>query len=84
MDDPGKPPVRREDEILRDLHAEREGFVAALEELGDTLHSATEGARIRARKASGMARRAAPAVAAVAALSLAAMLARRRTRGGRR
>ena len=73
----GKPPARREDDIVRDLRAERERFVAALEDLGDDIHSAAEEARLRAREAS---RRATPAAVATAALLLAAVLVRRRRR----
>ena len=76
-----KPPVRREDDIVRDLRAEREQFVAALEDLGDDIHLAAEDARLRAREAS---RRAAPAAVATAALLLTAMLVRRCRRDGRR
>lgn len=76
----GKPRVRREDDIVRDLHAERERFVAALEDLGDDIHAAAEEARHRAQEA---ARKAAPAALAAAVL-LAAMLVRRRRRDGRR
>jgi len=80
----GKPPARREDEILRDLRAERERLVTALEDLGDDVQSAAEEARGRVREASGKARRAAPAAgAAVASLLLAALLVRRRRRDGR-
>jgi hypothetical protein len=77
----GRPPVRREDDIVRDLHAERERFVAVLEDLGDDIRSAAESARLRAREA---ARKAAPAALATAALLLATMLVRRRRRDGRR
>ena len=77
----GRPPVRREDDIVRDLHAERERFVAVLEDLGDEIHAAAEHARLRAREG---ARKAAPAALATAALLLATMLVRRRRRDGRR
>lgn len=77
-----KPPARREDDILRDVRAERERFVVAAEGLRDDILLVAEDARLRAREA---ARRAAPAAAAAtAALLLAAMFVRRRRRDGRR
>ena len=76
-----KPPARREDDILRDVRAERERFVVAADGLRDDIRLVAEDARLRAREA---ARKAAPAAAATAALLLAAMFVRRRRRDGRR
>ena len=77
-----KPPARREEDILRDVRAERERFVVAVDGLRDDIRLVAEDARLRAREA---ARKAAPAAAATtAALLLAAMFLRRRSRDGRR
>jgi hypothetical protein len=77
-----KASARRQGDIVRDLRAERERFIAVLDDLGGDVAGAVDDARARALKAKARARSAAPkAGAAAAALLLAAMLLRRRRDG---
>ena len=72
MTDNGKTRARTPDEIVRDLHREREQLVNALDGLADDAHGAAQAASSRAKTV-------APALAAaVAAALLGGVLLRRR------